>query len=140
MFFESFLQSASIGGSLLIALFSGVLFFHLVRTLAEGLFRVGRTEREIAALKGKYSIREQLFLEHILKDSDFADEFSVFLAIYYNFGIALVWAELLLILPAMFMDSLRMVMAGGAIGMVMLFYIPALVFHLYLSQFEIEKQ
>ena len=140
MFFESFLQSASIGGSLLITLFSGALFFHLVRTLAEGLFRVGRTECEIAALKGKYSIQEQLFLEHILKDSDFADEFSVFLAIYYNFGIALVWAELLLVIPAMFMDSLRMVMAGGAIGMVMLFYIPLLIFHLYLSQFQIEEK
>ena len=135
MFFESFIGSASIIGSLLISVFSGALFLYLVSTLANGLFRVGRTEAELTELKGKYSLREQLFLEHILKDSDFADEFCVFLAIYYNLGVAVIWAELLMCVPALFLDSLRMVMACGAVAMVMLFYVPALIFHLYLSQF-----
>ena len=78
-------------------------------------------------------------MEHILKDSDFADEFSVFLAIYYNLGVAVIWAELLLCVPALFMDTLRMVMACGAVAMVLLFYVPALIFHLYLSQFQFEE-
>ena len=138
MNFESFIQSASIGGSLLVSLFSGVLFLYFISTLANGLFRVGRTEAELEALKGKYSLRERLFLEHILKDSDFADEFSVFLAIYYNLGVAVIWAELLLCVPALFLDSLRMVMACGAVAMVLLFYVPALIFHLYLSTVKIE--
>ena len=136
--FENFIQSASIAGSLLITLFSGALFLYLVNTLANGLFRVGRTEAELSALLGKYPLRERLFLEHVLKDSDFADEFSVFLAIYYNLGVAVIWAELLLCLPALFMDTLRMVMACGAVAMVLLFYVPALIFHLYLSQFQFE--
>ena len=136
--FENFIQSASIAGSLLITLFSGALFLYLVNTLANGLFRVGRTEAELSELFGKYSLRERLFLEHILKDSDFADEFSVFLAIYYNLGVAVIWAELLLCVPALFMDTLRMVMACGAVAMVLLFYVPALIFHLYLSRFQFE--
>ena len=136
--FENFIQSASIAGSLLITLFSGALFLYLVNTLANGLFRVGRTEAELSELLGKYSFRERLFLEHVLKDSDFADEFSVFLAIYYNLGVAVIWAELLLCLPALFMDILRMVMACGAVAMVLLFYVPALIFHVYLSQFQFE--
>lgn len=136
MFFESFIQSASIFGSLMIALFGGVLFLHLVRSLANGLFAVGRTESELAELKEKYSLREKFFLEHVLKDSDFADEFCVFLAIYYNLGVAIIWGELLLCVPALFMDALRMVMACGAIAMVLLFYVPALIFHLYLSRFQ----
>ena len=136
MLFESFIQSASIVGSLLIALFGGVLFLYLVRTLADGLFAVGRTEAELAELKGKYSLRERLFLEHILKDSDFADEFCVFLAIYYNLGVAIIWGELLLCVPALFMNGLRIVMACGAVAMVLLFYVPALIFHLYLSRFQ----
>ncbi|MBR4077418.1 MAG: hypothetical protein IKK17_02310 [Oscillospiraceae bacterium] len=137
--FENFIQSASIAGSLLITLFSGALFLYLVSTLANGLFRVGRTEAELSELLGKYSFRERLFLEHVLKDSDFADEFCVFLAIYYNLGVAIIWAELLLCLPALFMDTLRMVMASGAVAMVLLFYVPALIFHLYLSQFQTEE-
>ena len=136
--FENFIQSASIAGSLLITLLSGALFLYLVNTLANGLFRVGRTEAELSELLGKYSLRERLFLEHVLKDSDFADEFSVFLAIYYNLGVAVIWAELLLCLPALFMDTLRMVMACGAVAMVLLFYVPALIFHLYLSRFQFE--
>ena len=136
--FENFIQSASIAGSLLITLFSGALFLYLVNTLANGLFRVGRTEAKLSELLGKYSFRERLFLEHVLKDSDFADEFSVFLAIYYNLGVAVIWAELLLCLPALFMDTLRMVMACGAVAMVLLFYVPALIFHLYLSRFQFE--
>ena len=137
--FENFIQSASIAGSLLITLFSGALFLYLVNTLANGLFRVGRGEEELSVLLGKYSFRERLFLEHVLKDSDFADEFCVFLAIYYNLGVAVIWAELLLCLPALFMDTLRMVMACGAVAMVLLFYVPALIFHLYLSQFQMEE-
>ena len=137
--FENFIQSATIIGSLLIALFSGVLFLYLVNILANGLFRVGRTETELGALMEKYSFRERLFLEHVLKDSEFADEFCVFLAIYYNLGGAVIWAELLLCVPALFMDSLRMVMACGAVAMVLLFYVPALIFHLYLSKFQFEE-
>ena len=136
--FENFIQSATITGSLLITLFSGALFLYLVSILANGLFRVGRTEAELTVLKGKYSLRERLFLEHILKDSDFADEFSVFLAIYYNLGVAILWAELLLCVPALLIDTLRMVMACGAVAMVLLFYVPALIFHLYLSKFQYE--
>ena len=136
--FENFIQSASIFGSLFVSLFSGALFLYFISTLANGLFRVGRTDAEVAVLKAKYSLRERLFLEHILKDSDFADEFSVFLAIYYNLGVAILWAELLLCLPALFMDTLRMVMACGAVAMVLLFYVPALIFHLYLSTVKIE--
>ena len=136
--FENFIQSASIFGSLFVSLFSGALFLYFISILANGLFRVGRTDAEVAVLKAKYSLRERLFLEHILKDSDFADEFSVFLAIYYNLGVAILWAELLLCLPALFMDTLRMVMACGAVAMVLLFYVPALIFHLYLSQFQFE--
>ncbi len=134
--FESFIQSAAIGGSLLVSLFSGALFLYFIATLANGLFRVGRTEAELRKLKEKYSFRERLFLEHILKDADFADEFCAFLAVYYNLGVAVIWAELLLCVPALFMDSIRMVMACGAIAMVLLFYVPALIFHLYLSQFK----
>lgn len=137
--FENFIQSASIFGSLLVSLFAGALFLYFISTLANGLFRVGRTDAEVTEIKGKYSLRERLFLEHILKDSDFADEFSVFLAIYYNLGVAIIWAELLLCVPALFMDTLRMVMACGAVAMVLLFYVPALIFHLYLSQFQIEE-
>ena len=74
-----------------------------------------------------------------MKDSDFADEFSVFLAIYYNLGVAVIWAELLLCVPALFMDTLRMVMACGAVAMVLLFYVPALIFHLYLSRIQTEE-
>lgn len=136
--FENFIQSASIFGSLFVSLFAGALFLYFISALANGLFRVGRTDAEVAALKAKYSLRERLFLEHILKDSDFADEFSVFLAIYYNLGVAILWAELLLCLPALFMDTLRMVMACGAVAMVLLFYVPALIFHLYLSSVKIE--
>ena len=136
--FENFIQSASIFGSLFVSLFSGALFLYFISILANGLFRVGRTDAEVAVLKAKYSLRERLFLEHILKDSDFADEFSVFLAIYYNLGVAILWAELLLCLPALFMDTLRMVMACGAVAMVLLFYVPALIFHLYLSRFQFE--
>ena len=139
MFFESFIESATIGGSLLISSFSGALFLYFIGILANGLFRVGRTEAELAEITGKYSFRERLFLEHVLKDSDFADEFSVFLAIYYNLGVAVIWAELLLCVPALFLDALRMVMACGAVAMVMLFYVPALSFHLYLSKVKIEE-
>ena len=50
--FENFIQSATILGSLLITLFSGALFLYLVNTLANGLFRVGRTEAEFSELLG----------------------------------------------------------------------------------------
>ena len=134
MYFDTFIQTAPIPGSLLISLFSGILFLYFIGTLANGLFRVGRTDSELEALRDKYTFRERLFLEHVLKDSDFADEFCVFLACYYNLGIAIIWAELLLCVPALFMDAIRMVMAVGAIAMVLLFYLPALIFHLYLSK------
>lgn len=128
--FDAFVQNASVLQCLMIGVTAGGLFLSLARQLVEGLFRVGRSETEVSALKDKYSVPEQFLLEHIFKDSMYEDDFARCMAIFHDLGAALLWAMVLLILPALLLDQLRMVMAWMAILLTLVCLIPMLTLHL----------
>lgn len=133
--FDAFVQDASVAHILMIALLSGSLFMHLTKQLVEGLFHVGRSDSEVAEIKARYSFWEQLFLEHIIKDSMYEDDFARSMAVFHDIGAALLWAILLLTLPALLLDQLRMAIAWIAIILTLVCFLPMLLLHLILLKF-----
>lgn len=134
--FEEFVENAPIWVSLSVAVVSGCLFAVLTRMLLDELFCMHRTAEEAETIKAKYSFWERFFMEHIFKETLHEADFARWMAVYHGLGLALVWGELLLTVPAVFMDSVRMLMAGCALLLLAGFYLPALILHFILTDGE----